>query len=256
MGFLSPLRRISRILKRIAISISCKSMIKHQVLLWAPQADQGYFRHLLEVCAPHLLDLPGIGRLQFNLADEAVAEAADKRMSGYDGLFDAMCSFTAGDERGISEALTILSSGADRIAVYRVEEEEPLPNTAHPTAPGERTPGFSQLALLHCPSFQAYDEWLGYWKHTHTAVALATQSSFRYVQNRVLSGLNSGGGAYHAIVEECFPAAAMTSTEVFYNAPGQPELCQQNMQKMMESCTRFIDFSEIEVLPTSEYCFY
>lgn len=232
------------------------SMTKHQVLLWAPAADQGYFSYLLQSVATRLLDLPGVARLQFNLADEAVAAAADKRISGYDTLFDAMCSFVAADDATVSEALAVLSDGAERIAVYRVEEEEPLPNKLHWTAPGERTPGFSQLALLHCPSSMAYEEWLSYWKQTHTEIAIATQSTFRYVQNRVLSGLNSAGGAYSAIVEECFPAEAMTSAEVFYAAPGKPDLCQRHMQEMMESCTKFIDFREIEVLPTSEYCFY
>ena len=148
----------------------------------------------------------------------------------------------------------MLASVGGRRACYEVDAVEPLPNTACPAAPGERTEGFSQVALLRCPSFLSYEDWLSYWKTTHTGVAIETQSTFRYVQNRVVAR-PAEALPYDAIVEECFPTAAMTSAEAFYDAEGQAELFQQRLQAMMESCGKFIDFSEIEVVPTSEYCF-
>ena len=57
------------------------------------------------------------------------------------------------------------------------------------------------------------------------------------------------------IVEECFPAAAMTDPGVFYDARGDSRLLKQRRQRMIESCSRFLDFSSLVVLPTSEYRF-
>ncbi|WP_373092088.1 hypothetical protein [Zhongshania sp.] len=47
----------------------------------------------------------------------------------------------------------------------------------------------------------------------------------------------------------------MTDPEVFYAAKGDPEKYQANCQKMISSCQKFIDFGEIDVIPTSEYQF-
>ena len=231
-------------------------MRKIQIFLWASELSSDFFTRVLAEVPPALLALDGLSRLQLNLADEDVAAAADKRIAS-DGvaLFDAMCSFYIEADTTLDQAIEALATVACKVAVYQVDAEEPLRNTRYPVAAGQRTPGFSQVALLRCPSFLSYEQWLGYWKNTHTQIAIETQSTFRYVQNRVVSGLNEDGGVYQAIVEECFPAGAMTSAEAFYNADGQPELCQQRMQVMLESCAKFIDFNEIDVQPTSEYCF-
>jgi hypothetical protein len=45
----------------------------------------------------------------------------------------------------------------------------------------------------------------------------------------------------------------MTDQEEFYAAKGNPSLMKQNLNIMMESCSKFIDFSKIEVIPTSRY---
>jgi hypothetical protein len=56
-----------------------------------------------------------------------------------------------------------------------------------------------------------------------------------------------------AIVEENFPAEAMTDREVFYNAVGNPALKAANEKRMIDSCVRFIEFDRIDCIPTSEY---
>lgn len=231
-------------------------MRKIQIFLWAAQADQHFFDKVLSEVPPALMGLAGLSRLQLNLADADVAPAAEKRIASEGvALFDALVSFYVEMDDALDQAIAILAAVASKVAVYQVDAEEPLSNTRYPVAAGQRTPGFSQVALLRCPSFLSYEQWLGYWKNTHTQIAIDIQSTFRYVQNRVVSGLNEDGGAYQAIVEECFPEAAMTSIEAFYNAEGQAELCQARMQEMLESCAKFIDFAEIDVQPTSEYCF-
>ena len=229
-------------------------MRKFQVLIWAQDASPAFFARLREQ-ALALSSTDGVSAVQLNLADSDVEPAADKRMANGDSpLFDAVCSFCWQAQSQPDTVLSMLASVGGRLACYEVDAAEPLPNTACPAAPGERTEGFSQVALLRCPSFLSYEEWLSYWKTTHTGVAIETQSTFRYVQNRVVAR-PAEALPYDAIVEECFPTAAMTSSEAFYDAEGQAELFQQRLQAMMESCGKFIDFSEIEVVPTSEYCF-
>jgi hypothetical protein len=64
-------------------------------------------------------------------------------------------------------------------------------------------------------------------------------------------------GAPHvdAIIEENFPAAAISSQQAFYDAVGDEEKMQANQQAMIDSVVRFIDFDRIDVLPASEYIF-
>ena len=45
----------------------------------------------------------------------------------------------------------------------------------------------------------------------------------------------------------------MSDPAVFYNATNNPDLLLKNTQIMMDSCTKFIDFTKIEVIPTSRY---
>ena len=59
---------------------------------------------------------------------------------------------------------------------------------------------------------------------------------------------------YDAFVEECFPAAAMTDPLVFFDAAGDGERFQHNLDRMMDSVHRFIDMDQLDVLPTSQYC--
>ena len=229
-------------------------MRKFQLLIWAQDASPAFFEALREQ-AFALSSIEGVSGVQLNLADADVADAADKRMASTESpLFDALCSFSWQAQSEPEAVIRALSANANRLACYEVDAEEPLQNAAHRSEPGARTEGFSQVALLRCPSFLSYEDWLRYWKTTHTGVAIDTQSTFRYVQNRVV-GRPPEAAPYDAIVEECFPAAAMTSAEAFYDAEGQPALFRQRLQAMMESCAKFIDFSEIEVVPTSEYRF-
>lgn len=233
--------------------------LKLQFPVWA-SADAAAVHGALMSLAPGLRQRGWVLAAQANLADEAVAPAADKRMSTVAPLPDALLSLWLDGEREAEVAAEVQAAlaGLAVVSVYRVEEAEPLPDSTRRMADGDRTPGFSQVAFLQCPDFLDYQQWLSYWKTVHTPLAIDTQSTFRYVQNRVLAVLAEGTGATRAkplaaIVEECFPAEAMTDAEVFYDAKGDPARFQHNANRMMESCAKFIDFSQIDVLPTSEY---
>ena len=75
----------------------------------------------------------------------------------------------------------------------------------------------------------------------------------RTVLNVVVRALSHAAPVLDAVVEECFPAAAMTSPHAFFDAVGDDAKLQRHVQAMMDSCHRFIDFDAIDVVPTSQY---
>lgn len=62
------------------------------------------------------------------------------------------------------------------------------------------------------------------------------------MQNVVVRTLSLGAPAIDAVVEKCFPAAAMTDPHAFFDAVGDDSKLKRNIDSMMESCNRFIDF--------------
>ena len=91
------------------------------------------------------------------------------------------------------------------------------------------------------------------WQGSHTQVAIDTQSTFGYRQNVIVRALTYAAPHYRAIIEENFPAAAMTSPHAFYDAVGDDARYKANLKAMIDSCARFIDMDRIDVVPTSEY---
>ena len=91
------------------------------------------------------------------------------------------------------------------------------------------------------------------WHSHHTRVAIDTQANFEYVQNLIVRPLTADAPAYDAFVEECFPAEAMDDPAAFFDAGGNPAKFQANLATMMDSCGRFIDFTRIDIIPTSQY---
>jgi hypothetical protein len=133
-----------------------------------------------------------------------------------------------------------------------VTESEPLPDAAPPPL-RERTPGFANLAFLRRPTGLDPATWLSRWQDDHTAVAIETQSTFRYVQDVVVRPLTPGAPAVDGIVEECFPIEALTDLHAFFAATGDDELLSRNLGRMNESVQRFGADQSIDVVPTSEY---
>jgi hypothetical protein len=137
---------------------------------------------------------------------------------------------------------------------YLVSEAEPMPNTTARPGPDGRIPGFAQLMLLRVPEGLAWGEWRRRWQGSHTSIALATQATFRYVQNVVFRRLTAGAASYAAIVEECFPLAAASDLHVFFDAVGDEAKLARHMAAMSESCDRFMD-GAAPVAWTAEYLF-
>jgi hypothetical protein len=109
--------------------------------------------------------------------------------------------------------------------------------------------GFATLP--HLSRGELWDFWLG----QHTAVAVETQRTLFYNQNVVVRALTEDAPPWDAIVEERFPAAALQSREVYFDAVGDPARLEANMARMAESCGRFIDFSRLALMNCGEYRF-
>ena len=90
----------------------------------------------------------------------------------------------------------------------------PPPNTA----PGERTPGLANVALLRRPGDLDEATWRQRWHIDHTPVAIETQSTFGYTQNAVVRPLTAGAPVIDAIVEELFPLEATSDLHAFFGA--------------------------------------
>ena len=213
-----------------------------------------FTRRLRNEVAEQLVALGARG-LQVNVADAAVEPAASLRQANLQPLMDGTVSIwidsaIAQFRRPFDE---VIAAAVERLAAYLVTESVPIRNTRYPAVLGERTFGFSQLAFLSRPPRLTHEAWLDIWHNRHTQVAIDTQDNFQYVQNVVVRPLTRGAPAIDAIVEECFPPAAMTDPQSFFDAPGDEEKFRRNLAAMMESCNRFIDYDKIDVLPTSQY---
>ncbi len=197
----------------------------------------------------------GVCAVQVNISDEAVAPATAIRQVNTKPQMDSVVQIWVHSalDRFRAPLDEIIAKSVGRMAAYLVTESQPIPNTKHRPQPGHRTEGFSQVVFLKRPPRLRYQEWLFNWLRLHTDVGIETQSNFEYIQNVVVRSLTYGAPHYDAMIEECFPAEAMTNPQAFYDAVGNEEKFQKNLATMMESCQRFIDFDKIDVVPTSQY---
>jgi hypothetical protein len=227
-------------------------------LLWRDPAvaADAYCKGLRDQLVP-ALRAAGARALCLNLGDAEVARASGLRQLHLKPAPDALAQVW------VDSAIEHLREGVDaaikahsaRHAAYLVTESRPVPNTEHPAAPGARTHGFAQVALLRKPEWLTHAAWLDAWHNSHTRVAIATQSTFEYVQNVVVRPLTADAPAIDAIVEECFPPEAMTDYKAFFDAPGDEAKFRKNLQAMLQSVARFIDAGSLDVIPTSQYSF-
>jgi hypothetical protein len=203
---------------------------------------------LLTELAPELIEL-GLRGLRVSVVDSEVEPAAGLRQENLGAAMDAMISVWLDSSVYREPIESAIAARVERLAGYLVTESEPLCSN---TAEGARTNGMSQVVFLQRPERLSEAEWIEIWHGSHTQVAIDTQSTFGYRQNVVARALTPEAPAIDAIIEENFPAEAMTSQHAFYAADSEEEY-QARLNAMIESCARFIDFDKINVCPTSEY---
>ncbi len=209
---------------------------------------------LRQQLVPQLQALASLRGLRLAVADRAVAAAADKRLQTTGALPDALLSLWLDDAWRRPDPAALVPALVARSCAWLVSEAEPIVNSSQLPAADGRVPGFCQVALLQRPPRLDQETWLSIWKGSHGQVAIDTQSTFGYRQNLVVCALDAHAPLLHAVVEENFPDAAMTSRHAFYAAADDATLAA-NETAMMESCARFIDFDRIDVVPMSEYLF-
>lgn len=224
--------------------------------VWKSPALSGdEFRdELLQQLAPKLVGLDGVHGLRICVADSAVSAAAGRRMESHAPVPDAVLSLWVDFAGAAGCWEPLIDAHVSRKCAYLVAEAEPLVSQQrHPSKPGERGYGMCQVVFMSSPVAMDPQDWLAVWKDSHTQIAIDTQSTFGYRQNLVVRHLSQDAVPCHAIVEENFPPEAMTSDHAFYGTGGDEALLKHNMAAMIESCARFIDFAQIDVIPMSEY---
>lgn len=231
-------------------------MEKIIAVLWAPEGESrsDFNARVTQILVP-ALQQAGAKHLRLNLRDDSITAAKDLIQVWKNPQQDAVLQFwlPSSHKMFFAPIEAKLAQHSSRLAAWLVLESTIIPNKDHPPVVGERTYGWSQMAFLRFRADQSRDDNLAHWANHHTEVAIVTQSNFEYVQHIIARPLTPDAPAYHAIVEECFPPAAMNQPEAFFDAVGDPDRFAENTRRMMESCEGFLQFGELDVIPTSQF---
>jgi hypothetical protein len=217
------------------------------------QAPEVLRERLLGPVGDALFAAGGLRGLRLGIVDAEVAAAAVLRQVNSKPPIDAILSLWVDTSVWRERYERLFAPEVARFTAYLVTESEPLVAGARAPQDGSRAEGMSQVVFLQRPPRLAVEDWIRIWQGSHTQVAIDTQSTFGYRQNVIVRALSYAAPHYDAIVEENFPAAAMSSQQAFYAAVGDEAKYRANLKAMIDSCTRFIDFDRIDVIPTSEY---
>jgi EthD domain len=218
-------------------------------LLRAGDCDEAWCQRQRGPVADAILGL-GVRGLAVNVRDDAVRHSLmtlttlDPPVTAVVSIWTQQCY---GDQ--IAAALRLLEMECDHLAAYLVTESVPL---SAPLELGSRTTGLANIALLRRPTELDPASWLHRWQHGHTPVAIETQSTFGYTQNAVVRALTPDAPALAGIVEELFPAEAITDLKAFFGAADDADL-QHRLGRMVESTSAFGANENIDTVPTSRY---
>jgi hypothetical protein len=227
-------------------------MEKVIVTLRSADADDAWVSALRGPVANKLLGLGLLG-LTLNLRDAPVRDSL-MTLSTLDPPVQGLVSLWTDQHYGgqVHAALDLLAPYADHAAAYLVTESVPMRPPASPL--GERSPGLANVALLRRPAHLDEATWLARWLGEHTAVAIATQSTFGYLQNYVVRALTADAPPVSAIVEELFPIEAVRSLHAFFGAADDADLADR-LGRMVASTSAFGANENIDTVPTGRYVF-
>jgi hypothetical protein len=206
---------------------------------------------------PDALKAAGASGIRINLRDKEVAAGAALIQKWQDPQQEAVVQYWLPSANAIfrADADRAIAAHCGRFAAWLVAESTIIANHEHPPVSGQRTWGWSQASFINFRNDLDRMEAMNVWHSHHTRVAIDTQSNFEYVQNLVVCPLTDGAPEYDAFVEECFPVGALNDPHAFFDAVGDPAKFEANLDSMMDSCGRFIQFGRIDIIPTSQYDF-
>ncbi|MFG1932717.1 hypothetical protein ACGFK1_19050 [Mycobacterium sp. NPDC048908] len=227
-------------------------MEKVIITLRDADVDEAWCSRLREDVTAELLDLHVPG-LVVNARDDAVRASLMTLTTLQPPVVGFVTLWTQqsyGEQ--VRTAIARLEKECELVAGYLVTESVPLPPPR--TAPGDRTPGLANVALLRRPAGLDDVTWRHRWHIDHTPVAIATQSTFGYIQNKVVHPLTTEAPVIDAIVEELFPIEATSDLHAFFGAADDGDL-RDRMEQMVASTTAFGANRDVDTVPTSRYVF-
>ncbi|MCW2813924.1 MAG: hypothetical protein JWN84_1379 [Nocardioides sp.] len=196
----------------------------------------------------------GATRVQVNVDDEPVAAAM--RIPAGTTPIGAVVSVWV-DSLDVAPAVTAaLQPTAGSLAGWEVEERRPIDPPE--TWDGSRVDGLANIAVLRRPEDLSVEDWRHRWLVDHTPVAIATQGTFGYLQNVVVApvtDLPDGVAPVAALVEELFPSAGITDIHAFYGSGGDDAELNDRITRLMTSVGRFGADRDLDLVPTSRYCY-
>jgi len=206
---------------------------------------------------PDALKAAGASGIRINLRDKEVAAGAALIQKWQEPQQEAVVQYWLPSANAIfrADADRAIAAHCGRFAAWLVAESTIIANHEHPPVSGQRTWGWSQASFINFRNDLDRMEAMNVWHSHHTRVAIDTQSNFEYVQNLVVRPLTDDAPQYDAFVEECFPVGALNDPHAFFDAVGDPAKFEANLDSMMDSCGRFIQFGRIDIIPTSQYDF-
>ncbi|OBB15159.1 hypothetical protein A5662_00510 [Mycobacteriaceae bacterium 1482268.1] len=227
-------------------------MEKVILTLRGADADDAWCARLRAHVAADLLDI-GLPGLTINVRDAEVRDSL-MTLTTMDPPVVAFVSVWTQQSYGkqLRSVTARLTKECDTVAAYLVTESVPLPPPT--TVPGQRTSGLANVALLRRPAELDEAAWLSRWHVDHTPVAIETQATFGYTQNAVVRALSDDAPAISAIVEELFPAEAISDLHAFFGAADDDDL-RNRMERMLASTAAFGANENIDTVPTSRYVY-
>lgn len=229
-------------------------MEKIVTLLWRPAdvSPQEFATTLLHDLCPKL-QAENIRGLKICVYDDDTAAGEKLQMLATDSPKAAMVSYWIDMAQARNCVERLLEPHVAKLSSFLVIESKPIINTTSTAPIGIRTPGFSQVTCVKARNDISYAEFINIWQTEHMACAIETQSTFQYIRNEIVRPLSGEAPPWNAIVEEGFPLGAMQNPEVFYDAVGNEEKFKANMDRMITTVSKFLDFDAMDVTAMSEY---
>ncbi|QGP80496.1 EthD domain-containing protein [Sphingobium sp. CAP-1] len=234
-------------------------MEKIIVALWAPEGEsrEAYAARIL-ASLPQALRAGGAQHIRLNVRDAEVmpADPLTQRWQAPQQTAVAQFWMPSSNRRFRGAVDAALASHSARFAAWLVCESTIIAPKAgsEPAQPGRST-GWAQASFISFRADMPREAAISHWHSHHTHVAIETQANVEYVQNLIVKPLTDDATAYDAFVEECFAVEAMTDQSAFFDAVGDANKLAANQKAMMDSCTAFIDFARIDIIPTSQFDF-
>ena len=197
------------------------------------------------------IEAAGGVRLQVNVADEHVAGAM--RISTFEPGVDGFASVWTASSSEAADIAGALYDVAERTVGWEVEERRPIEPPEE--WDGSRLDGLANLAVLRRPGELTQEEWLRRWREDHTPIAIATQATFGYTQNLVVSRLTAETPEVSGIVEELFPMAGIEDMHAFYGSDGDDAELNARLERLMASVARIGADRDLDLVPTSRYLY-